>query len=111
MPLGRFINADGYRRARRKAKLLADQYWSRWLREYVPTLQLRQKWLKPKRNRQVGDMVLLADKLTTRGKWPKRIVEENLLTKTDSFVWYLFALPISVFAQRHHEAMFIGGSG
>ena len=81
MPLGKFLNADGYRRAWRKASLLADQFWSRWLREYVPTLQLRQKWLKPKRNLQVGDMVLVADESTTRDKWPKGIVEETFADK------------------------------
>ena len=40
MPLGKFLNADGYRREWRKASLLADQFWLRWLRElraYSPT--------------------------------------------------------------------------
>ena len=47
----------------------------------MPILQLRQKWLKPKQNLQVGDMVLVADESTTRGKWPKEIVEETFADK------------------------------
>ena len=50
-------------------QLLADLFWRRWLKEYLPTLQARQKWLHPKRNLQVGDVVLVEES-TPRKEWP-----------------------------------------
>ena len=48
------------------------------MREYLPQLRLRQKWLKPHRNIRVGDLVLLVEK-TPRGEWPKAVVEKVFL--------------------------------
>jgi len=38
-------------------------------REYIPTLQLRQKWHEPVRNIKTGDVVLLADDNAPRHTW------------------------------------------
>jgi hypothetical protein len=54
----------------RKALRLADHFWQRWLKEYLPTLI-------PRRGRgeapeiAVGDMVLVADPNAPRGSWPR----------------------------------------
>ncbi|XP_068684252.1 uncharacterized protein [Montipora capricornis] len=45
----------------RQAQVLANHYWKRWLREYVPSLQERQKWNQVRRNLRIGDLVLIAD--------------------------------------------------
>ena len=47
----------------------ADQFWKRWLRKYLPTLQFRQKWVQPKRNMECGHIVLIADDNTPRKCW------------------------------------------
>ena len=47
------------RKRRRQAQLLANHFWRRWLKEYVPTLQERPKWQQEKRNLHVGDIVLV----------------------------------------------------
>ncbi|XP_071094613.1 uncharacterized protein [Haliotis cracherodii] len=57
LPLGSFQAADAYRRRWKHAQFLADIFWKRWTKEYMPSLQLRQKWLLPKRNIMVGDIV------------------------------------------------------
>ena len=44
--------------------------WRRWLKEYVPTLNVRQRWIQQKRNIAVGDVVLCMDPDTPRGRWP-----------------------------------------
>ena len=53
----------------RQTQVLADHCWRQWLKEYVPALQERQKWLRPRRNAQVGDLVLLVDQDLPREKW------------------------------------------
>ena len=72
----RFDQSDIYGRRWRHVKFLSDQFWRRWVREYLPTLQLRQKWLRPLRNLQNGDVVLFMDENTPRKNWPMgRIIQ------------------------------------
>ena len=53
---GSFTARDLYARQRwRKVQFLADQFWTRWKREYVNNLQARKKWTQKRRNLAVGD--------------------------------------------------------
>ncbi|XP_071494941.1 uncharacterized protein [Diadema antillarum] len=71
LPPGAFSKEDSYHRRRwRQVQHLADQFWKRWVKEYLPLLQVRQRWAKPKRNFAIGDLVLLADDSSSRGHWP-----------------------------------------
>ena len=51
-------------------QFLADQFWTRWVKEYLPNLQLRQKWLETKGNLQTGSIVLILDESLPRNNWP-----------------------------------------
>jgi hypothetical protein len=65
---------------------LADVFWRRWIKEYLPSLQERQKWVKPRRNFAPGDIVLLVDENSPRCAWTLgRVLEVNPNTK-DGFV-------------------------
>ena len=75
-PSGSFSSGDMFRRRWKYIQHLANQFWRRWMREYIPELQKRQKWSKDKRNVQVNDVVLLCDESTPRGLWPMGIVVE-----------------------------------
>ncbi|XP_066270881.1 uncharacterized protein [Branchiostoma lanceolatum] len=68
---------DQYARRRwKQIQYIADLFWKRWVKEYLPTLQGRQKWGKQRRNFAVGDLVLLKDENNPRGQWPMgRVVE------------------------------------
>lgn len=71
VPPGVFESSDSYGRKRWcQAQYFANQFWGRWLREYLPLLQLRQKWYRSSRNFQVGDLVLVANESSPRGQWP-----------------------------------------
>ena len=70
IPPGIFSKDDHYARRRwRQVQYMVDLFWTRWLREYLPLLQNRQKWSRPKRNFQEGDIVLIADDTAPRNSW------------------------------------------
>ncbi len=71
LPSGMFVDADRHSRKHWKlVQVLANHFWQRWLREYLPKLQQRTKWLRKRRNAQVGDLVLMVDTTVPRGSWP-----------------------------------------
>ena len=72
-----FSKVDSLGSCWKQAHYLADIFWQRWLKEYLPQLQLRQKWLQEQPNVEVGDLVLLANEKKRRGQWPKAIVEQT----------------------------------
>lgn len=74
---GVFDEVDVFKRRWRCVQHLANEFWRRWLQEYLPLLQTRGKWLKDSKNVQVGDLVLVMDENTPRGVWPLGIVEET----------------------------------
>ena len=78
--LGQDLNwsfARHFRRCYRQATYLAGVFWSRWSREYLPTLQTRQKWLTASRDLRTGDLVLLSSDSLSRGRWPLGILVET----------------------------------
>ena len=58
----------------RKAQHLADHFWQRWLKEYLPTLTRRTKWHQRTTPVKKGDIVIIVDNTLPRGSWPKGIV-------------------------------------
>ena len=70
-PPGVFQKPDLYCRSRwRRIQHLSNELWSRWRKEFIQTLQERQKWVKMSRNFCIGDTVQLKTDLTTRKHWP-----------------------------------------
>ena len=54
-PPGQFMKEDIYLRKRwRRIQYLAEQFWSRWRKEYLQLLNKRQKWCTSKRNIRCG---------------------------------------------------------
>ena len=71
LPPGVFDESDMYTKRRwRQAQYLSDVFWTRWLKEYLPELQRRQKWNKQRRNFAAGDVVLMVDDNSPRSLWP-----------------------------------------
>ena len=70
LPPGLFWKEDMYARRRwKQVQYMADLFWKRWTREYLPQLQERQKWMKIKRNFIPGDIVLIVDNSAPRNSW------------------------------------------
>jgi len=76
---GVFDEKDLFRRRWRQAQFIADQFWRRFRHEYVSSLHQRTKWLRPKRNLKVGDLVMVVDSSEPRGSWLTGIILEALV--------------------------------
>ena len=75
LPPGIFCKQDQYCRRRwKQVQYLANVFWRRWLREYLPTLQTRQKWQSIRPNISKDDIVLVVDQTTPRSCWPLGVV-------------------------------------
>jgi hypothetical protein len=82
LPPGLFVKTDNYSRRRwRQIQYLANIFWQRWVREYLPLLQERQKWFETRRNLTLGDVVLVVDPCAPRNSWPMGIVVETMPDK------------------------------
>ena len=68
-PPGVFTDKDNFARRRwRQIQHLTNVFWRRWSKEYLTSLQERQKWIKPQRNIKMGDIVLVSDN-SPRNQW------------------------------------------
>ena len=48
------------------------------MKEYLPTLQVKQKWFRPRRNFAIGDIVLVMDQTMPTNCWPLgKVIEVN----------------------------------
>ena len=75
LPPGVFVNREISSHIHcRQAQVVADHNWNRWLREYLPCLITRKKWLQPTANINIGDLVLVFDYAVPRGCWPLGII-------------------------------------
>lgn len=69
-PPGQFVKEDLYAKKRwRQVQYLVEQFWSRWKREYLQNITIRQRWHTPKRNMQIGDIVMDKDETQPRSQW------------------------------------------
>ena len=74
---GLFSKGDCYTRRRwAQIQFLSNQFWCKWVNEFMPNLTQRQKRFQSERNIQVGDVVLLAESIQQRSKWVMgRVIE------------------------------------
>uniref|UniRef100_A0A5S6QFS0 Integrase catalytic domain-containing protein n=1 Tax=Trichuris muris TaxID=70415 RepID=A0A5S6QFS0_TRIMR len=53
----------------KRAVEIADRFWHRWQREFLPTLQGRSKWRSHERDLHVDDVVLIVEPTSPRAHW------------------------------------------
>ncbi|XP_058456937.1 uncharacterized protein LOC131434290 [Malaya genurostris] len=54
-----------------RSQIMANQFWKQWIRDYLPTLTRRQKWLLPAKPIAIGDVVIIVDSNLPRNCWLK----------------------------------------
>ena len=76
-PPGIFKSADLYsKKWWRRVQHLTNEFWLRWKKEFLLSLQERQKWTKPRKNLQVNDVVIIKEDDVPRNQWRVcRVVE------------------------------------
>ena len=76
-PPGEFQRADLYSKKRwRRVQYLVNEFWTRWKKDYLQSLQPRQKWMSKRRNLQVDDVVVVMDDNSPRNSLRIARVEE-----------------------------------
>ncbi|KAM8719334.1 hypothetical protein ACLKA7_011963 [Drosophila subpalustris] len=70
-----------FRKQYRIAQQLKDNFWRRWIREYLPTLTRRTKWFTPAKPIKTGDVVLICDENQPRGSWKRGVVIRPIQAK------------------------------
>ncbi len=74
---GKFVKQDLFCRKRwRRVQFLANEFWMRWHREFLPTLQERRKWCKDEPDFRVQDVVSLMDENAARADWPMGVITQ-----------------------------------
>ena len=83
LPLpGMFQSPDAYSRKRwRRVQHLANEFWCRWRKEFLLSLQQRIKWNRPRRNLSVGDIVIVKDDTLPRNCWQLARVSKTYPSK------------------------------
>ena len=73
-PPGVFKPTDLHAAQWRQVQYLANVFWARWKREFLPLLQIRRKWTQDQPIMHVGDLVLFKYREITRNEWPIALV-------------------------------------
>ena len=67
---GIFTKQHCYAKQRRaQVQYLSNALWNRWIKEFFPTITLRQKWFQTYSNIEKGSLVLLVEDIVRRSEW------------------------------------------
>ena len=69
-------NSHTYKNNWKTTQALANMFWKRWVKEYLPTLVKRTKWFEPAKPLKIGDLVLIVDEQAKRNEWLRGKVTE-----------------------------------
>lgn len=64
------------RKTWRFSQQLANEFWKRFVLEYIPELTRRTKWYEDQKPIQLGDVVIIVDEQAPRNHWEKGIVDQ-----------------------------------
>ncbi len=70
LPPELFEKTDLYAKRRwKQVQYIANLFWKRWVHEYLPLLQERQRWTKERRSFMPGEVIVVANSTAPRGSW------------------------------------------
>jgi hypothetical protein len=72
---GEFEKAEYSKKIWRYSQQLTNEFWKRFVREYLPEITTRTKWYQDQRPIQVGGLVIIVDDLAPRNSWERGVVD------------------------------------
>ena len=66
---GSWDHSPNHRKRLEFMQSIVSSFWKKWMRDYFPTLLVREKWHVDRRNLKVNDIVLVQDSNVVRGTW------------------------------------------
>ena len=94
-PPGDFQKSNIYCRKRwRHVQHLANEFWLKWKRQYLSSLQSRSKWHKSQPNLAINDIVLVKDDEVCRNQWPLARITEVFPDPKDKLVRQIAVLTL-----------------
>lgn len=69
VPSGPMVDTTDVKKRFSLIQSIVTSFWRHWMRDYFPTLTIRQKWHTAQRNMKKGDIVLVQDNDMIRGNW------------------------------------------
>lgn len=81
IPMGQYDSGILLKRNWMVSQQFTNHFWKRWIREYLPTLTRRTKWLEPAKPLEVGNIVIIVDETLPRNVWPKGRITEVMKSK------------------------------
>ncbi|XP_058817361.1 uncharacterized protein LOC131680666 [Topomyia yanbarensis] len=74
LPTGPIDSRSTLRSSWNLARFISDGFWNRWLKEYLPVITRRCRWLKEVKDLEVGDLVLVVGE-AARNQWTRGRIE------------------------------------
>ncbi|KAL1259106.1 hypothetical protein QQF64_009683 [Cirrhinus molitorella] len=88
-PLSDINEGNMFKSQWKRVQALAEEFWYRWRKEYLSTLQCRKKWPQKEFDIKEGDVVLLKENQAKRNEWPIGIIvkavpsEDGMIRKAE----------------------------
>ena len=97
LPPGLFDRRDNYtRQCWAQAQYLTNQFWRRFVKDYLPSLNEGQKWQIRKPNIMVNDLVLVVNEAVPRSQWSTACVLETYPDTRDDVRSVMVKTPHSI---------------
>ena len=75
------VKSENVKKSWRTSQLMAQDYWLKWQRIYLPTLVPRKKWNYSKPNFKEGDLILIKDFSMVKNQWSRGRICKIILNK------------------------------
>lgn len=72
-------SAKALRDSYHRSQQLTEEIWKKWIREYIPSVNIRTKWFADSKNLKVGDLVYVVEG-AKRKCWVRGLVEEVIVS-------------------------------
>lgn len=63
----------------KRSQMMADLFWKKWVKAYLPNINRRAKWFAKVKPIERGDLVIIVDEHLPRNCWPRGVVIDTVV--------------------------------